>query len=357
MKGSLLKKDEILGERYLITGWLGEGGMQEVYRAADQLLHREVAVKVPKDTAAEKRFKRSAVVSARVNHNNVAKTLDYLELEDRPVLIEEVIEGCDLAHVIRHIVPYLPPQAAARVLHQLAKGLQASHSANVVHRDLKPSNVMVVGAERLEAIKITDFGIAKMAEEELAGWAEGEDKTATSSRTVLGAIPYMAPESIIAFRKAGQPSDVWAIGAIVYELLSGKKPFGQGLGAVPAIMAGNAPSRPDYINNPQFKSLGDDLLKIIVSCLQVDASKRPSASQLIEMCEKLCYTRDLYELGSVKVMQNSYYGFLNSQTGEDAFYHRENFYGDNRIGPGTRVWFARHVGGGNDRAFPIVKAL
>lgn len=357
MKGRMLKNADILGGRYEIVGWLGEGGMQQVYRANDQLLSREVALKIPKDAAAEKRFKRSAIVSARVNHNNVAKTLDYFEEDGRPFLIEELIEGCDLSDITKNVVPYLPPQAAARVLHQLAKGLHASHNAGVVHRDLKPSNVMVVGAEKLELIKITDFGIAKMAEEELAGWAAGEDKTAaTSSKTVLGAIPYMAPESINSFREAGMPADIWAIGAIVYELMSGKKPFGQGLAAVPSILSGKSPSRPSQIENPQFKSLGDQLYEVILKCLVVDISNRPEAGDLVAECEELCYTRDLYELGAVKVVKYPQYGFLVSDEHGDAFYHRENFYGDNAVQEGSRVWFARHEGGGNDRAFPIVKA-
>lgn len=355
MKNHLIKDKEVIGKRYKILGWLGEGGMQQVYRAEDRLLSREVALKVPKDSAAEKRFKRSAIVSARVNHNNVAKTLDYLEDDDRAYLIEEIIEGEDLGQVVKTI-PNLPPQAASRILHQLAKGMAASHHSGVIHRDLKPSNIMVVGGVSLEAVKITDFGIAKMAEEELAKWAEGEDKTAgTSSKTVMGAVPYMAPESINSFRKAGMPSDVWAIGAIVYELLAGKKPFGQGLSSIPAIMSGEKPPRPAQLSNPEFSSLGEEVGAIIMGCFEANPSKRPTAEQLVKQCETLCYNRDSYELGRVKLVKNSMYGFLSADDGDDAFYHRNNFYGDNQIKEGDRVWFARHTGGGNDRAFPIVK--
>jgi eukaryotic-like serine/threonine-protein kinase len=355
VKGNLLKEKSVVGKRYKIRDWLGEGGMQQVYRADDMLLSREVALKVPKDTAAEKRFKRSAIVSARVNHNNVAKTLDYLEEGDRAYLIEELVEGNDLGDLIK-VLPNVPPQAAARIFHQLAKGVAASHHADVVHRDLKPSNIMVVGGLHLEGIKITDFGIAKMAEEEIAKWAEGDDKTAgTSSKTVMGAIPYMAPESINSFRKAGKPSDVWAIGAIVYELLSGQKPFGQGLGSVQGILSGSLPPKPSQLSNPEFKLLGDELGAIILGCFAAKPNERPTAEQLIKKCETLCYTRDVYELGKVKVVKNSQYGFLSADEGGDAFYHRSNFYGDNQIKEGDRVWFARHDGGGNDRAFPIVK--
>jgi serine/threonine protein kinase len=355
MNAKILKEKVTVGGRYRIAGWLGEGGMQQVYRAQDQLLSREVALKVPKDTAAEKRFKRSATVSARINHNNVAKTLDYFEEADRPYLIEEIIEGEDLGQIVK-VIPNMPPQAAARILHQLAKGVAASHHAGVVHRDLKPSNIMVEGGIRLDAVKITDFGIAKMAEEELAKWAEGEDKTAgTSSKTVMGAVPYMAPESITSFRKAGMPSDVWAIAAIVYELLAGKKPYGQGLGSIQGIMSGKLPPKPVQFDNPEFGSLGEEIGKIIRRCFEPAPEKRPTAEQLVKDCETLCYTRDSYEMGHVKLVKNSMFGFLSADDGEDAFYHRSNFYGDNQIKIGDRVWFARHPGGGNDRAFPIVK--
>ena len=355
MKGKLLRAAQLIGGRYEVSGWIGEGGMQEVYLAQDKLLGRDVALKTPKDNAAEKRFRRSAVVSAKVNQNNVAKTLDYIEDGDRAYLVEELILGSDLAKIMRGHLPYIPPQAAARVLHQLARGVGASHNAGVVHRDMKPSNIMVVGGQRFDEIKVTDFGIAKMAEEELAGWAEGDDKTATSSRTVLGAIPYMAPESITAFKSAGQPADVWAIGAIVYELLSGEKPFGQGLAAVPAILDGLRPKLPAYIQAQQFRTLGNELMSLIFSCMTLDPATRPTAADLMTRCEALCYTNDTYETGSISSIQNQYFGFLRVEGGGNGFYHRESFYGDSKITVGSKVWFARHKGGGSDRVFPIVK--
>ena len=355
MKGKLLKKSQMVGGRYQISDWLGEGGMQEVYLAHDALLGRDVALKTPKDSAAERRFRRSAVVSARINQNNVAKTLDYFEDGDRPFLVEELISGLDLAKIMRVALPYIPPQTAARVLHQLARGVEASHNAGVVHRDMKPSNVMIVGGDRFDEIKVTDFGIAKMAEEELSGWAQGDDKTATSSRTVLGAIPYMAPESITAFKTAGQAGDIWAIGAVVYELLAGVKPFGQGLGAVPAILSGKQPSFPPHIQAQQFRTLGQELMNVILSCLATSAASRPTAAALVKMCEALCYTNDVYETGKITSIQNPHFGFLRVDGGSDGFYHRENFYGDSKVALGDRIWFARHKGGGSDRVFPIVK--
>ncbi len=167
---------DTIGGRYRICKFVGEGGMQRVYLAEDSVLSREVALKVPKNNAANRRFHRSAVASARVNHANVAKTLDYFTEGDGQFLVEEFVKGKDLGRVLEEDVRFLDPLMAARVFHRLAKGVAASHRAKVVHRDLKPSNIMAVGGRRVLDVKITDFGIAKMAEEELENAVQGGRK-------------------------------------------------------------------------------------------------------------------------------------------------------------------------------------
>jgi len=202
VNGNLHKAGDIIGDRYLVLGFIGQGGMQEVYQAEDKLLGKIVALKAHKNLSAQKRFKRSAVVSAKVNHPNVAKTLDYVDVdENHAYLVEEYIPGKDLSRVLREDLPLLDPQIVARIFHHLARGLAASHHAGVIHRDLKPSNVMSVDGALVSDVKITDFGIAKMAEEEIAEAAEGGEESLTASQTAIGALPYMAPE-IISCRKA-----------------------------------------------------------------------------------------------------------------------------------------------------------
>lgn len=355
MTGPLTTGDK-LSHRYEVANWIGAGGMQHVYLAKDVFFGRDVALKTPKDGAAVSRFQNSAIVSARVNHSNVAKTLDYFEIAGRPFLVEEFVEGADLAAVKGIGLPCLPPSACARLIHQLAKGLAASHHAGVIHRDLKPSNIMIVGGHRFGEAKITDFGIAKMAEGEIGAWAEGEDK-GTSSRTVLGAIPYMSPESISDFKRAAAPSDVWAIGAIVYELLSGRLPFGKGLLSIPAILTATPPPPPEHIAPAQFRALGKDVYDLVISCLSKDASKRPSADDLISQAEQLCYSADSYECGTISKLNSSTTGFIVADEGRDLMFHRDNFYGENGRAIGDRLWYARHPGSGNDRAFPIVKLV
>jgi eukaryotic-like serine/threonine-protein kinase len=347
---------DLIGDRYEVLCFVGEGGMQEVYRARDRLLDRDVALKCPKNKSAAKRFRRSAVVSAKVNHANVAKTLDYVEVADTAYLIEEFIDGKDLSRVLKEHVPFFDPLLAARILHHLAKGLAASHHAGVIHRDFKPSNIMSVGGDNLVDVKITDFGIAKMAEEEIAEAIEGGEGSLTASQTAIGALPYMAPEMVRSMKDAGKPADVWSLGAMIFELMSGKKPFGAGLAAVEKILAGKIPSIPNIVTSSlQFKPSGDELYSVIQNCMQIEPEKRPTADELVEHCESLCYPVAPREFGTVSSVNNSYWGFITPDDGKSVFYHVESLYGASRMALNDRVWFSRHFGGGSDRAFPILK--
>lgn len=341
--------------RYQVIDWIGAGGMQNVYAAHDLLFKRDVALKTPKEGAALARFEKSAIMSAKVNHVNVAKTLDYVEDNGVPFLVEELVLGSDVSRFFPSVVPIIPPSASARLFHQLARGLAASHHAGVVHRDLKPSNIMVVNGPKLSGIKITDFGIAKMAEAEIGEWAEVGKGGTTSSKTVLGAIPYMAPESVTNFATASAPADVWAIGAIAYQLLSGNLPFGDGLMSIPNILKGAIPPLPSSLRSLQFRNLGSELYEVIIQCFNPDPQARLSAEELVRAMEPLCYAVDEYEMGQITKVHTAYLGFLRSDDGRDAMYHVESFYGEVSPEVGQRVWFARHPGEGNDLAFPLVK--
>jgi len=358
MNGSIHKSGDLVGDRYRVRRYIGEGGMQEVYEADDLLLSRLVAMKAPKNPSAAKRFQRSAIVSARVNHANVAKTLDYLEEKERSYLIEEYIDGKDLGHVLKERIPVLDPLMAAQIFHHLAKGIAASHHAGVVHRDLKPSNIMAVGGEKLLGIKITDFGIAKMAEEELADAIEGGQSSVTASQTAIGALPYMAPEMIESFKDAGKPADVWSLGALVFEIVSGTKPFGVGYRAVPNILAAKFASLPPVVTaKVQFAPAANEIYSIIKKCLQRMPSDRPSADQLVRDCEQLCYPIVKREFGVVSRFDNNYWGFIVPDHGKGVFFHVASIFGSQKLRVGDRVWFARHAGGGSDRAFPVLRIV
>lgn len=299
MSGPLVPGD-VIGGRYNIHRYLDEGGMQFVYVARDELTDRLVALKTPKNKSAKKRFRRSAIVAAKVNHPNVAKTLDYVRVGDQRYLIEELIEGKDLKAALLEDAVILDPYLAAKVLHHLAKGVAAAHHAGVVHRDLKPTNIMVVGDYSLTELKITDFGIAKMAGDELQEAVEGGEASLTTSQTAVGALPYMAPEAIERPKEVGAPADIWSIGAIMYHLLSGQYPFGQGLKAVPQIIAAKLPEVPAFLTaNPQFAPLAKEVMDIALSCLKKDPAERPTADRLVERCSELCYTSSPRKRGVV----------------------------------------------------------
>ena len=352
----LYQPNDVVCGRYEIMSFIGEGGMQEVYRANDILLSRQVALKTPKNRSAEKRFHRSAIVSAKVNHANVAKTLDYLEEGSRQFLVEELIYGMDLSCILKENISALDPLMAARVFHRLARGVAASHHAEVIHRDLKPSNIMGVGGVKLDDVKVTDFGIAKMAEEELKEAILGGESSLTASQTAIGALPYMAPEMITSVKDADKPSDIWSLGALMYELVTGKKPFGAGYAAVPAILAAKIPPLPGFVTQKmQFKQTANEIYAIIGNCIRVDPEDRPTADQLVRQCEALCYPNTAREIGVIFRFNNKYWGFVSPENGKDIFFHIDSIFGDQGVSVGDRVLFARHLGGGSDRAFPLVK--
>ncbi len=346
---------DLIDNRYEILRFVGEGGMQQVYCALDSVLGREVALKVPKNSSAQKRFKRSAVVSAKVNHPNVAKTLDYIEADSSPYLIEEFISGKDLKEGLLQQLGIVDPYLTAKILHYLAKGVAASHNAGVIHRDLKPSNIMFAGEFNLSEIKITDFGIAKMAEEEIINAVEGGESSTSASATVMGALPYMAPEMIKEARKAGKPSDIWALGAMMYELLSGQKPFGFGLTVIRNILEDPAPQKPQFINEKlQFQPLGTELYALILECLDKDPVNRPTADDLVQRCEDLCYPVVERQIGRCRYLHPQWsWGTILSDSGETIFFHFDSVYG-NKPTLGSRVCFSAFPGSPSQRAHPVV---
>lgn len=349
-----LNQGEILCNRYSVNELIGEGGMQLVYEAHDLTMDRRVALKTPKNRSGEKRFQRSAILSAKVTHPCVAKTLDYFESHNSQFLVEELVIGEDLQAAIIRKLHLIDPFLTAKIIHCLAKGLAASHHAGVVHRDIKPSNIMIEGGFSVKAVKITDFGIAKMAEEELAEAVDGGAATITGSKTMIGALPYMAPEMIEDPRSAGAPSDVWAIGALLFELLCGEKPYGTGLRAVPNILDAAPPQRPAFLSrNPQFSPLANELFDIVLSCLAKDPNDRPTADALVQRCSQLWYSDAERRSGYIN---NIYYshGFITEDvTGARIFYNFNNVYGD-LPGQYDRVCYSAFPGGGCDRAYPVV---
>jgi len=283
----------IAGQRYDVKELVGQGGMQTVRRAVDRRLNRDVALKTPVSGSAAKRFESSAQLSARIRHPNVASALDYFIDGETAYFAEELIDGIDLQQCMNKHFTRLCPDTTAKVLHNLAKGVAASHNAEVIHRDLKPSNIMVSSDLSFTMIKITDFGIARMAELQLAADIKNHNESSATSSTLIGAIPFMAPEAISKTTSKVPPGkgiDVWALGAIAYYLLTGKHPFGPDITAVVAILTGPPPPPPEaHIMGGATHEVAASLWSAIQACLKRDPNERPTAAQLADMCASMRY--------------------------------------------------------------------
>ncbi|MDX3001791.1 serine/threonine-protein kinase [Kribbella solani] len=206
----------LIARRYRLGVSLGRGGMGEVYRATDELLGREVAVKLMlksgADTAAAERFQREARAAARLSDQHIVGVYDFGQENDKFYLVMELVEGRSVATELTEDGP-LPWARAIEIVQQAAAGLAVAHAENVVHRDIKPSNLMVSADGR---VKVADFGIAQIQ------GAETNDLTVTGQ--ILGTPHYLSPERARGLQ-AGPESDVYALGCVLYQLVAGRPPF------------------------------------------------------------------------------------------------------------------------------------
>ncbi len=354
----LLQDGQKLGGRYEIVSFLDAGGMQEVYVALDHLLNRHVALKTPFTKSGEKRFKRSAVLAARINHPNVAKTLDYFGGDGPEVLIEELVNGRSVEALLTDKYLYFDPSLVAQFGHHFSKALQASHHVGVVHRDLKPSNIIAESIEGSYEFKVTDFGIARLVEHELEDSTDANESLGTAgSSTIVGALPYMAPEMIETPKKTDKPVDIWAFGAILYRIMTGNYPFGIGLAAVPKIYEAKPPPKPALINQLlQFRVLGNTIWDIAIRCMSKDPAQRPDADHLVEQFSNLSYSDKPRINATISSFRPKGYAWGYLSSGLDAyFFHRDSFYGPlDLIQVGAKVSCCINPGGGNDRAHPVL---
>jgi eukaryotic-like serine/threonine-protein kinase len=212
---AVLQIGDLLGGRYEILQLLGEGGMGAVYKAADHELDRFVALKVIRRELASNpsilaRFKQELLLAHKVTHRNVIRIYDLGEAEGVKFITMEYIEGKDLRSLIREKTKFAPEEAV-EVIRQVCQALDAAHSVEVIHRDLKPQNIMQDGTGR---ILVMDFGLARTL--------EGDGMTQTGA--IVGTMEYMSPEQALG-KNLDQRSDIFAVGLILFELLTGKTPF------------------------------------------------------------------------------------------------------------------------------------
>ncbi len=252
-----------VGGRYVLDSLIASGGMGDVWRAQDTVLGRVVAVKIMRpDTSAEpvfaQRFHEEAQLTAGLSHHNIATLFDYGELDQLAYIVMELVEGHSLAVELRERGA-LDVARVRSIVGQMALGLNAAHEAGVVHRDIKPANVLLTDDG---AVKLTDFGIARAA----------GSMGLTRTGEVLGTPHYLSPEQALG-RPATSASDLYALGVVAHELLTGKRPFDRDTPVATALAHVTEPM-------PTLPStVPEDVVEVISRCLAKDPSARPASAR------------------------------------------------------------------------------
>jgi beta-lactam-binding protein with PASTA domain/predicted Ser/Thr protein kinase len=206
-----------LGGRYRVEARIGSGGMADVFRGFDSVLHRTVAIKMlnarfASDGSFVDRFRREAQAAARLNHPNIVGVFDHGADDGTQYIVMEFIEGRTLADALEAGRRPTPMQAA-EVAQHICEALEAAHAQGVIHRDIKPANVMVT---RDGTVKVMDFGIARLV---------SGPETAPQTSAVLGTAAYLSPEQAQG-QRVDTRTDIYSLGTVLYEMLTGRPPFG-----------------------------------------------------------------------------------------------------------------------------------
>jgi serine/threonine protein kinase len=253
----------LLGDRYRIISRLGAGGMGEVFRATDLRLGQQVALKflpqeMAQDPKALARFQNEVRIARQVAHPNVCRVYDIGEVEGIPFLSMEYVDGEDLNSLLRRI-GRLPRDKALEISRKLCAGLSAAHNKGVLHRDLKPGNIMIDGRGQ---VLIMDFGLAG-----IMGQIEGAEAR-------NGTPGYMAPEQLSGKEVSAQ-SDVYALGVVLYEMFTGKRPFHAATRA--ELVKQTEKGMPEAPRNI-VKEIDPAVENVILQCLSPDPRNRPSSA-------------------------------------------------------------------------------
>ena len=253
--------------RYQLHAMIGSGAMGEIYEAHDPVIDRRIAIKVVRRELIARhedsagwldRFRQEARAAGRLLHSNIVTLLDYGEEAGAPFLAMEFVEGDPLDVVLKRC-GRLGEQEAIAVMTQVLAALEFAHSNGVIHRDVKPANILLV---KTGLVKITDFGIARLDSSDL-----------TLAGDVLGTPSYMSPEQL-AGRTVDRRADLFAAGAVFFELLSGERPFGKGLAEIITNMERRGPVDIRTLNpevNPALKA-------VIETALALDPERRHASA-------------------------------------------------------------------------------
>lgn len=278
MANSVVGPGDIIAGRYRIERLLGQGGMGSVYEALQLSLQRRVALKLLVDENLEHpahaaRFEREAVALARLTDPHTVRLFDFgTDERRRPFLVMELLKGCDLANDLARHGPMRWDQAL-QVSRQVLASLAEAHGAGLIHRDIKPANLFLCAGPEWPVVRVLDFGIATATERDRA------TRKLTLTGTVLGSAPYMSPEQAQA-QAAGPAADLYALGVVLFELLTGRTPFegrtftGQLLGKVMERAPGLRELRPEL-------DLPGGVEELVAELLERDVAARPPSARAV----------------------------------------------------------------------------
>ncbi len=230
----------IVGGKYEIVGVLGKGGMGVVFEAIHRRLNQRVALKmlrphVRDDPETIARFEREARAAGQLRSANIARVLDVETQADLPYIVMELLEGRDLEDEIEALSDRLPMMDAVDYVLQACAGIHEAHACGIIHRDLKPANLFLCSTPDGPLVKVLDFGISKVTDEQNA--------RLTAQMTTMGSPVYMSPEQLRDAKDVDARADVWGLGVILYELIAGRPPFvGNVTQVTAAIVADAAPT-------------------------------------------------------------------------------------------------------------------
>ena len=265
--------------RFELVSEIGRGAMGIVYKAKDPMLERTVAIKtinltMDKDGAEmyEKRFYQEARAAGGLNHPNIVTIYDIGRSESLCYMAMEYIEGAELRTLLLPGKP-LPVQKALAIAAQVAEGLAYAHERGVVHRDIKPANIMV---PETGPVKITDFGIARMR----------TSNVQTQTGMMMGSPKYMSPEQVIG-KRADHRSDLFSLGVILYEMLTGAAPFtGESVNAVMYQIVNFVPPAPSAINPASPPALDQIVARMLAKALDERAQSASEIARGLRDCEQ-----------------------------------------------------------------------
>jgi len=253
------------GNRYELVSRIAIGGMGEVWKATDKVIGRTVAIKILKeeyfgDPGFRERFRAEARHAALVNHEGIANVFDYGEEEGKAYLVMEMVPGEALSTILER-EKVLPPERVLSIIWQTAQALHQAHQAGLVHRDIKPGNLLITPEGQ---VKITDFGISRVTDQ----------VPLTATGQVMGTVQYLAPEQASG-KPASPATDIYSLGIVAYEALSGRRPF-RGESQVSIAMAHIKEAPPELPG-----TIPEPVRKLVMSCIAKKAAGRPHNAEIL----------------------------------------------------------------------------